>query len=158
MAIGLDGLYVRSWADFAIWKHVDRFSMAREAVAFIPGAPRIPDWSKFTKGSTVEPDDERWLEHVFFEEQFRKAGFVHVESVLQKNVTRLKSAEEFVELYGGLTRNAVMNPLKDPADRARIEPHFGDALLRTLKTKFGDGEVTLDWEAWCITASSKAQL
>ena len=39
-------------------------------------------------------------------------------------------------------------------ERANVEQHMAAALLGELKRRFGDGEIVLDWEAYCVTAKA----
>ncbi|TFK81140.1 S-adenosyl-L-methionine-dependent methyltransferase [Polyporus arcularius HHB13444] len=137
---------------FTIWKHVGWFPIATAAVARIPGAPRVPPFEEFTKLFLKEPGEgDNWTDMAFVEEQVRNAGFEDVHIALHKNATKAQNPEEYVKAYGGMTTTMLGNAWNEE-EKARVSPYIEAALMEELKSRFGDGEVPLDWEAWCITA------
>ncbi|KAI1788096.1 S-adenosyl-L-methionine-dependent methyltransferase [Ganoderma leucocontextum] len=145
-------------AAFSIWKSVGWFDMTMAAVESIPDAPRYPTYEELCKVFLKDPqpgDDDQWTRPAYFEEQFRKAGFEEVKTVLRKNQTRYGSAEEYVKVFATMT-NMVLANAWTADEKAKVEPHVEPALLGELKRKFGDGEIVLDWEAYCITAKVPA--
>ncbi|KAI0741771.1 S-adenosyl-L-methionine-dependent methyltransferase [Daedaleopsis nitida] len=142
----------RGTAGFTIWKFVGWYPLAVAALASIPGAPTIPAFNEFGKVLLESPtDDERWTEPAFFEGEMRKVGFEEVETVLHENVTHVKTAEEYVKTYATMTRTLLGNLWSDE-EKALVASAFDDALLKVVKARFGDGDVSLSWEAYCVTA------
>lgn len=140
-------------AAFTIWKSVGWHDIACAAVESIPGAPRFPSFQEFSASFAKSglPDHDQWIFPAFFEEQMRKAGFEDVKTVLHENQTRYKDAEECVQIFTSLMNFAVAN-IWSPEERQIVEPHLAHAMLEVAKGRFGDGEVVLDWEAYCVTA------
>ncbi|RDX48913.1 hypothetical protein OH76DRAFT_1404102 [Lentinus brumalis] len=142
---------------FTIWKYVGWFPISTAAVARIPGAPPVPPFEEFVKVFSKEArEDDDWADMAFVEEHIRKAGFEDVPIVVRKNTIKAQSAEEYVNAYGGLTMTLLGN-MWSAEEKARVTPHIEKALLEELKSRFGDGEVLLDCEAWCITARAPAR-
>ncbi|KAI0718702.1 S-adenosyl-L-methionine-dependent methyltransferase [Cerioporus squamosus] len=135
-----------------IWKHVGWFPIATAAVARIPGAPRVTPFAEFTKAFLKDPiENDNWADMAFVEEEMRKTGFKDVQIVLHKNTTKVQNSEEYVKAYGGMTMTMLGNVWSEE-EKATVSPHIDVALLEELKSRFGNGEIPLDWEAWCITA------
>ena len=81
----------------------------------------------------------------------REAGFVDVRTELHANETRYATAEEYVQIFAGMTKMVAGN-IWTEEQRALIMPRFDQALLEVLKEHFGEGEIVLKWEAYCVTA------
>ena len=80
--------------------------------------------------------------------------FVHSEDVkvaLHKNETRDESVVKYLETYAGVTSTLLGN-IWNEEQKAKFMPPFGAAVKEVMKAKFGDGEVVLGWEAYCVTA------
>ena len=97
----------------------------------------------------------RWTEPEYFEARVRDAGFENVRTELHSCETRYASAEEYVRVFGVFTLGVMGHAWTDE-ERARVAPHYEGALLAALKEQFGDGEVVVRWEAYCITAQVPA--
>ena len=145
-------------AAFSIWKTVGWHDIARAAVESIPNGPRYPSFEEIGKGllKDRQPGDEAaWSVPAYFEEEFRKAGFEDVTTVLHKSQTRYGSAEEYVKVFPPTT-NIVLVRMWTAEEKANVEQNMAAALLAELKRRFGDGEIVLDWEAYCVTAKVPA--
>ncbi len=145
-------------AAFSIWKSVGWYDVTRAAVESIPNAPRYPAFEELCKGMLKDRqpgDEDRWTRPAYFEEQFRKAGFEDVNTVLHESQTRYGSAEEYVKVFTSTT-NMVLANMWTAEERTNVEQHMAAALLGELKRRFGDGEIILDWEAYCVTAKVPA--
>ena len=142
-------------AAFSICKSVGWFDIARAATASIPGAPPFPTWEEFCTMfmKDPQPSDGQWTKPEYFEEQIRKAGFTDVKTVLHENQTRCKNAEEYLKVFT-MVMNAILRNAWSQEDLERIEPHMQGAVVDELKHRFGDGEIVLKWEAYCITTKT----
>ena len=143
---------------FTIWKSVGWWASTAAAIARIPGAPALPSFAAFSNKFDVDyaPGGD-WIDPAYFEARVREAGFApdSVRSELRENTTRNASAEEHVAVYAPMNR-AMMGRFWNAEECARVTPHFDDALLGAVKEMYGDGEVVLKWEAYCITAKKTA--
>ena len=142
-------------AAFSIFKSVGWFDIARVAIANIPGAPAFPTWEESftTSMKNPQPGDDQWTKPEYFEQQIRKAGFTDVKTVLHENQTRCKNAEEYLKVFT-MVMNAILRNAWSQEDFERIEPHMQGAVVDELKRRFGDGEIVLKWEAYCITTKT----
>ena len=143
-------------AAFSIWKSVGWYDVTKVAVESIPNGPRYPSYEEICKAllKDQDPGDEAaWSRPVYFEAQMREAGFKDEKTVLHKNQTRYGSAEEYVKVFTPTT-NMLLANMWTGDERANVEQHMAAALLRELKRRFGDEEIVLDWEAYCVTAKA----
>ena len=124
-----------------IFERVGWHPIAAAAISRIPDAPPVP-----TLKERVTEDD--WTDPAFIAEEIRKAGFEDVQTVLHKNVTRVPNIEEYLKVHGELT---VLARAWTEEEKARVSPYFHAVLTEELKSRFGDGEISLEWEAWGIT-------
>ena len=134
-----------------IWKFTGWFPLAIDAVASIPGAPPPPSYQEFCNVFLESPGEDRWVDPAFFEDEIRKAGFEDVKVALHTNETRDESVEKYLETYAGVTSTLLGN-IWNEEQKAKFMPPFGAAVKEVMKAKFGDGEVVLGWEAYCVTA------
>ncbi|PIL26382.1 hypothetical protein GSI_12139 [Ganoderma sinense ZZ0214-1] len=149
-------------AGFTIWKSVGWFDVARTAVERIPGAPRFPTFQEFSASSAkaaspgaVRADCDQWIFPAFFEARIREAGFEDVRTVVRENRTRYEDAEACVRVFAPLM-NFSLASMWSAEERERVEGQFRTALLEVVKERFGEGEVGLDWEAYCVSATVPA--
>ncbi|RPD58600.1 S-adenosyl-L-methionine-dependent methyltransferase [Lentinus tigrinus ALCF2SS1-7] len=135
-----------------IWKRAGWHPVAVGAAARIPGAPPVPPFAEFVNVFMKDRgENESWTDMKFVEEQMRKTGFEDVKLVLHQNLIKVPSVAEYMKSYAGMTMTMLRNVWSDE-EMARASPHFEAALLEELTSKYGDGEVPTEWEAWCITA------
>ena len=139
-------------AAFSIWKSVGWFDIARAATASIPGAPPFPTWEEFCTMfmKDPQPSDGQWTKPEYFEEQIRKAGFADIKTILHENQTQYKDTEEYLKNFTMMT-NLILKKIFGEG-WTKVEPHVQDAVANELKRRFGDGEIVLNWEAYCVTA------
>ena len=97
-----------------------------------------------------QPSDGQWTKPEYFEEQIRKAGFADIKTTLHENQTRYKNAEEYLKNFTMMT-NLILKKIFGEG-WTKAEPHVQDAVADELKRRFGDGEIVLNWEAYCVTA------
>ena len=144
-------------AGFTIWKAVGWFDVVRAAVERIPGGPPFPSFQQFSasfaKGGL--PDHDQWIFPAFFEERMREAGFEDVRTVVRENRTTYEDAEVCVRTFTPLM-NFAFATIWSAEERKTVEGHVEPAMLEVVKERFGDGEVALDWEAYCVTAKVPA--
>ncbi|RDX40194.1 hypothetical protein OH76DRAFT_1413134 [Lentinus brumalis] len=132
------------------FESVGWYPIAAAAVARIPGAPRVPPFDEFSRN--VQGDlkgDDDWTDVPWIEEEMRKVGFEDVQSVLRKTVSKAQNAEEYLKIFGEMN---VIGMAWSEEEKERVRPHYQAALVEEVKSRFGDGEITLEWGAWCITA------
>ncbi|KAI0794181.1 S-adenosyl-L-methionine-dependent methyltransferase [Fomes fomentarius] len=139
-------------AGITIWKEVEWYPIVAEAIASIPDAPPAPSYTDFARVFLENPGDDEWLEPAFFEAEIRKVGFADVKTVVHTNVLRLKHAEEYVELYATPTKMVLFCAFTEE-QKAKVSPHFDEAVMKVLKAKFGNGEVALRLDVWGIVAT-----
>ncbi|PIL27793.1 hypothetical protein GSI_10946 [Ganoderma sinense ZZ0214-1] len=145
-------------AAFSIWRSVGWYDVVRAAVESIPNAPRYPAFEEIAKAMLKDQesgDEAAWTSPAYFEAQFREAGFEDVKTVQHKNQTRYGSAEEYVKVFTPMT-NLVLPKMWTADERVNVEQNMVGAVLGELKRRFGDGEIVLDWEAYCVTAKVPA--
>ncbi|TBU42287.1 S-adenosyl-L-methionine-dependent methyltransferase [Dichomitus squalens] len=138
-------------AAFSIFKTVAWYDIAKAAITSIPGAPRFPTLEEYgvKMMKDPQPGDEQWTRPEFFEEQIRNAGFEDVQTTVHENRTRYKDTEEYVKVY---KVDMMLKNSWSKEDWEGVEPHIQSALVEELKRRFGDGEIVLNWEAYCVTA------
>ncbi|RPD55703.1 S-adenosyl-L-methionine-dependent methyltransferase [Lentinus tigrinus ALCF2SS1-7] len=127
-----------------IFERVGWHPIAAAAIQRIPRAPRVP-----TLKERIGDSLDDWTDPVFIAEEIRKAGFEDVQTVLHTNVSKIPNAEEYLKIHGELT---VLARAWTEEEKARVSPHFHAVLLEELRSRFGDGEISLEWRAWGITS------
>ncbi|KAK8174006.1 S-adenosyl-L-methionine-dependent methyltransferase [Phyllosticta citrichinensis] len=139
-------------AAFSVWQMTGWYPIVERAIASIPGAPPFPPFAQFsaTWASQGGPE-ERWTEGGFLERVARETGFVDVAVELVPNVTRHRDADAFCTLYGDMLR-MVTRGCWSEEQREKMGDLVVPAVVSVLKEEFGDGEASLLWSAWCVTA------
>lgn len=141
-------------AAITVWKSVGWYEPTTAALALIPGGPALPSLEKFSSLflKTKESEDECWVDPAFFEARIREAGFGEINTVLQKNVTRHGNAEQYAKVFAPMSFTMLNNLPWSEEEKRLVKANLEQALVKVAQDKFGEGEVSLEWEAWCITA------
>ena len=100
---------------------------------------------------TKDDPEAEWNNPAHIEARVRDAGFVDVRVELYAHETPNGAAEPYVKHHVPFMKNVFKNFWSEE-EIAQVSPHFEAALLEATKEKYGDGEVVLQWEAYCVTA------
>ncbi|KAL1391277.1 hypothetical protein HDK64DRAFT_266848 [Phyllosticta capitalensis] len=136
-------------ASFSIWKDVGWYPILEKAAAIIPGAPPMRSFAEFTTFASSEGN--RWIESDFVESVAKETGFGDVSMQLVENVSRHRDAKLFFTLYGHMFR-LVFQCFWGQEQMEKLGALVEPAVTSVLKEEFGEGEISLQWSAWCVTA------
>ncbi|KAK7553482.1 S-adenosyl-L-methionine-dependent methyltransferase [Phyllosticta paracitricarpa] len=146
----------RGVAAFSIWHQTGWYPIVERAMALIPHAPPFPTFDRFCASLMAQGSvEEHWTDGGFLERVARETGFVDVDLELVHNVTRHRDADAFGELYGDMLK-MVLRGCWSEEQRESMGELVLPAVVSVLKSDFGDGEVALEWAAWCVVARKAA--
>ncbi|KAF4542154.1 COQ5 family methyltransferase [Lasiodiplodia theobromae] len=138
---------------FTVWESVGWYSPVEAAVKSLDG-PKFPTWTEFCKAFSTT--DDAWEERSFFERGVEAVGFEDMRVESFENRTKHASAREFCELYGMMCR-VITEKFWSEEEKGKYGPLLEPAIEKALQERFGEGEFSLDWKAWIITAKKPVE-
>ncbi|KAL0256462.1 hypothetical protein SLS55_008857 [Diplodia seriata] len=138
---------------FTVWEFVGWYPPVEAAVKSLRG-PKFPTWKEFCKAFATT--DDPWEERSFFERGVGAAGFENMRVEHFENRTKHANAREFCELYGVICK-VITEKFWSEEEKEKYGPLLEPAIEKALQEQFGEGEFSLDWKAWIITAKKPSE-